>query len=332
MYRGHRCGIARALALSIALGGGGVAYAESPAKTARVGLLMSGFAPQYVQAEREFLAGLREFGYVEGRNLVVERRYAHLEPQRMSTVARELAGMNLDTIVTGCTGSTRAVQGATTSTPIVMASVADPVGQGFAKGLAQSGTNVTGGSSQSRDLMPKMLELLRAAVPKAERIAVLIQTHSTIHENLWQDAVEAARPLGVTLVRIEAAGAAGLEAALATLAGTSAQALLVLPDDPPMFNYRSRIVAAANALRLPSFFGYREFVADGGLMSYGERFSDGYRRAAAYVDKVVRGAAPSNLPIEQPRQFELVINLKTADALGLAVPKALLLRADETIR
>jgi putative ABC transport system substrate-binding protein len=332
MYGGHRCGIARALALSIVLGGGGVAYAESPAKTARVGLLMSGFAPQYVQAEREFLAGLREFGYVEGRNLVVERRYAHLEPQRMSTVARELAGMNLDTIVTGCTGSTRAVQGATTSTPIVMASVADPVGQGFARSLAHSGTNVTGQSSQSRELMPKLLELLHTALPKAERVAVLVQVRNTVHEPLWQDTVAAARSLGLTLVRIEMDGAAGLEPALEALARSSAQAVVVLPDDPPAFNFRPRIVAAANALRLPSFFSYREFVADGGFVSYGERFPDGYRRAAAYVDKVVRGAKPSDLPIEQPRQFELVINLTTAAALGLNVPKALLLRADETLR
>jgi putative ABC transport system substrate-binding protein len=311
---------------------GWCAQAASPDRMVRVGLLLSGFAPQYVEAERAFIDGMREAGYVEGRNLVVERRYGHLQYSNMVGIARELSAMNLDAIVTGCTGSTRAAQLATTTTPIVMASVADPVGQGFAKSLAQSGANVTGQSSQSRELLPKMLELLLAAVPKAERIAVLVQTRNTVHETLWNDVVAAAGPLRVSLVRIEMDGAAGLDAALEKLARSRVQAVLALPDDPPMLNLRPRVVAAANALRLPSFYSLREFVVDGGLMSYGERFPDGYRRAAAYVDKVVRGAKPSDLPIEQPRQFELVINLKTARALGLEVPRALLLRADETIR
>lgn len=308
------------------------AAAAPPDKTVRVGLLLSGYPPHYVEAERAFVEGLRSVGYVEGRNLVIERRYGELQYQKMVGIARDLAAMNLDAIVTGCTGSTQAAQLATATTPVIMASVADPVGQGFVRSLARPGTNATGRSSQSRELMPKMLELLHTAVPKTERVAVLVQTRNFAHEALWRDAVAAAAPLGLALVRIDMDGAPGLDAALDKLAKARVQAVLALPDDPPLMNLRPRVVAAVNALRLPSLFGYREFVVDGALMSYGERFADSYREIAPYVDKVVRGGKPAELPVGQPMRFELVINLKTAAALGLDVPKALLLRADETIR
>jgi putative ABC transport system substrate-binding protein len=308
------------------------AQAAPPEKTVRVGLLLSGFPPHYVEAERAFVDGLRSVGYVEGRNLVIERRYGELQFSKMQGIARELAAMNLDAIVTGCTGSTRAAQQATTTMPVIMASVADPVGQGFVTSLARPGTNATGRSSQSRELMPKMFELLHTAVPKAKRIAVLVQIRNTVHDALWQDAVAAAASLGVTAVRIELDGAPGLDTALDKLRKAAVQAVVALPDDPPMMNLRTTVVAAANTLRLPSLFGYREFVAEGGLMSYGEPFTDGYRYVAPYIDKVVRGGRPAELPIEQPMRFELVINLKTAAMLGLDLPKALLLRANETIR
>jgi putative ABC transport system substrate-binding protein len=308
------------------------AQAAPPDRTVRVAILFSGFPPHYVEAERAFIEGLRSVGYLEGRNLVVERRYGELQFPKMQGIARELAAMNLDAIVTGCTGSTTAAQQATATTPVIMAGVADPVGQGFVKSLARPGTNATGRSSQSRELTPKMLELLRTAVPNAQRVAVLVQVRNFAHENLWRDAVGAAAPLGITLVRIEMDGAPGLDAALERLGKSQVDAVIALPDDPPLMNLRPRVVAAANALRLPSFFGYREFVVDGALMSYGERFADGYRQVAPYVDKVVRGGKPAELPIEQPMRFELVINLKTAAALGLDLPKALLLRADETIQ
>jgi putative ABC transport system substrate-binding protein len=312
----------------------GVASAgdEGPRKTLRVGLLLSGFEPHYIQVEHAFLAGLRDVGYVEGRNLRVERRYAHLQPERMAGLAKELTGLGLDVIVTGCTGSTRAVQRATASTPIVMASVADPVGQGFVRSLAQPGNNVTGRSSQSRELVPKMLELFRAAVPKARKIAVLVNTLNTVHEPLWSDAAAAAPALDVSLLRIDVRGPAGLDAALEKLAAVRADALFVLPDDPMSLNLRTRLVAAVNALGLPSFYGLRDFVDEGGLMSYGERFADTYRHAAPYVDKVMRGTKPAELPIEQPTHFELVINLRTAATLGLTIPRALLLRANATVK
>jgi len=306
--------------------------AETPTKKIHVGILMGGFEPSYQQAEQEFLAGMSELGYVEGKNLVVERRYAHLQTGRMASGAKELAGMDLDAIVTGCTGSTRAAQRATSSIPIVMASVADPVGQGFVKSIAQSGTNVTGRSSQSRDLLPKMLEFFHTAVPQAGRVAVLINKRNPVHEALFTVTRGAAESMDIELLRLETQGPKDLDATLARLAEARAQGLIVLPDDPMAFNHRGKIVAAANKLGLPSVSGYREFVDDGGFMSYGEKCAESYRHTVTYIDKVVQGARPSELPIEQPTRFELVINLKTASALGVTVPKELLLRADQTIR
>lgn len=334
MYRRNQRRLVLALGLAIALSciGNASTGAERPDRTVRVGLLLSGFPPNYAHVERAFLVGMQELGYVEGENLVVERRYAHLEPVRMRGAATELAQMKLDAIVTGCTGSTRAVQRATESTPIVMASVADPVGQGFVKSLAQPETNVTGRSSQSRALLPKMLELFTTAVPSARRIAILVNVQNTVHETLWTDAVAAAVAFNIELVRIDVRGPAGLDAAFETLAASRADALLVLPDDPMSHNLRARIVAFANLRGLPTFFGFREFVEAGGLMSYGEKFADTYRHTAAYVDKVVRGAKPAELPIEQPTRFELIINLKTAAALGITFPRSLLLRAEMTIK
>lgn len=308
------------------------AVARPADKTVRIGMLLSGYPPSYVHVERAFLAGMRDVGFIEGKNLVVERRYAQLDPERMRDAATELAHMKLDAIVTGCTGSTRAVQRATAKTPIVMASVADPVGQGFVKSLGQPGTNVTGRSSQSRDLLPKMLELFVSAVPKAKRIAVLVNVNNTVHETLWTDAQSAAAASGVNLLRIDVRGPAGLDVALENLAASTADALFVLPDDPMSHNLRARIIEFANSRRLPTFFGFREFVESGGLMSYGEKFADTYRHTATYVDQIVRGARPEEMPIEQPTRFELVINLDTAAALGLALSRPLLLRADATIR
>jgi putative ABC transport system substrate-binding protein len=313
----------------LAISGSG---AESLDKTVRVGLLLSGFPETYVHVDRAFLTGMRELGYVEGRNLVVERRYARLDPSSMRNVAAELANMNLDAIVAGCTGSTRAVQRATVKTPIVMASVADPVGQGFVKSLAQPGTNVTGRSSQSRELLPKMLELFSTAVPSARRIAVLVNVLNTAHETLWADAAKSAASLNISLVRVEVQGPSRLGTALETLVASGADALLVLPDDPMSHNLRAQIVAFANARGLPTFFGFREFVEVGGLMSYGEKFADNYRYTASYIDQVLRGAKPAELPIEQPTRFELVINLTTAAALGIKFPRQVLLRADAIVK
>jgi putative tryptophan/tyrosine transport system substrate-binding protein len=307
-------------------------YGENPEKTVRVGLLLTGFELTYSQAESEFISGMREMGYVEGKNLLLERRYAHLQPERMAELAKELAAMKLDAVITGCTVSTRAMQRATIHTPIVMASVADPVEQGFVQSISRSGTNVTGRSSQSRELLPKMLELFHAAIPNVKHIAVLVHKRNTVHQSLWPAAVTSAKPLHLELHRLEVLGPAHLDAALESFDVSRVQGLLVLPDDPMSLNHRGKIIAFANKHGLPSLFGYREFVESGGFMSYGEKFAESYRHTARYVDKVVQGVNPSHLPIEQPTRFELVINLKTAATLGVIVPKALLLRADETIQ
>ena len=301
-------------------------------KHLRVGILLAGFESYYASLGDALIAGLRDLGYVEGKNLTIDRRYAQLRGDQMLPIARELVALRPDIIVTACTGSTRAVMQASQQIPVVMVSVADPVGQGFVQNLAQPGTNATGRSSQSRELMPKMLELLHAAVPKAKRIAVFVNSINTAHEVLWTDVQAAARPLGITPVRAEVRGPSGLDSALDELKKINAGGLLVLPDDPMTFNLRRRVIDVANQQGLPVMYGHREFVADGGFMSYGESFLDSYRRVAAYIDKLARGAKAAELPIEQPTKFQLVINLKTASLLGVAPPRTLLLRADELIR
>jgi putative ABC transport system substrate-binding protein len=301
-------------------------------KNLRVAFLFSGYETIYAGLVDSLIARLRELGYVEGRNLTIERRYTQFRRDQMPLAARELVGLRPDAIITACAGSTRTAMQVTQTIPIVMANVADPVGQGFVHTLAQPGTNVTGRSSQSRELMPKMLELLHTAVAGVTRIAVFVNTMNTAHEALWSDAQAAARPLGITPVRVDAHGPADLDAALAQLSKVSAGGLLVLPDDPMTYNFRQRIIAAANLLRLPALYGLREFVAEGGFMSYGENFPESYRSIGAYLDKLARGARASELPIEQPTRFQLVINLKTAHMLGITPPRTLLLRADELIR
>ncbi|MGA8516137.1 MAG: ABC transporter substrate-binding protein [Burkholderiaceae bacterium] len=298
-------------------------------KNLRVAILLSGYEAKYVDLDAALLAGLRELGYVEGKNLTVDRRYAQLRGDQMLSIASELAGLKPDVIISGCTGSTRAAMQVTQQIPIVIVSVADPVGQGFVRSLARPGTNVTGRSSQSRELMPKMLELLHAALPAAKRMAVLVNTLNTAHEALWSDFEEAAFPLGLTPVRVNVRGPAGLDIALEQLKSTVAEGLLVLSDDPMSFNLRQRLLDAVSARKLPTLYGHREFVQDGGFMSYGENFQDSYQRAGAYVDKLARGAQAADLPIELPTRFQLVINLKTASKLGIAIPRTLLLRADE---
>ena len=311
--------------------GASLAFSQQSSKPIRIGVLMTGFEPFYAAQNRGLVAGLRDHGYIEGKNLIIERRYGHLDPKRYSVAAHELAGMNLDAIVTVCSGTTRAVKDATNSTPIVMLSVPDPVGQGLASSLAHPGTNVTGRSSQHFDLVPKMLQLFHEAVPKAGRIAVLVTAPNRLHEEAWAEALVAARSLNVDLIRIEMQEAAGLDAALDSVAKSNANALFVLPDSPPTFNLRRRIIAYARERALPLLAPYREFVEDGALLSYGESYEDAARGVALYVEKVVRGANPAELPIMQPTRFELTVNQKVAKELGITIPSSLLVRADWVI-
>jgi putative tryptophan/tyrosine transport system substrate-binding protein len=311
--------------------GASAAFSQQSSRPIRVGVLLSGFEPLYAGHDRGLISGLRDHGYMEGKNLIVERRYGHLDPKRYSILAQELAGMNLDAIVTVCSGTTRAARGATNSTPIVMLMVPDPIGQGFAASLARPGTNVTGRSSQHFELVPKILQMFHEAMPKAGRIAVLVNAPNPLHQGAWAEALAAAQSLNVDLIRIEMQGAAGLDAALESVATSNANALFVLPDDPPTFNLRRRIIAFARERALPLLAPYREVVEDGALISYGESYEDAAQGVALHVEKVVRGTNPAELPIVQPTRFELTVNQKVAKELGITIPVSLLVRADRVI-
>jgi putative tryptophan/tyrosine transport system substrate-binding protein len=306
------------------------AFAQQ-SKGIRVGVLLSGSPSQWSFVDNALVTGLREHGYVEGKNLTLVRRYGELQGDRIQAHAADLSAMKLDAIVTSCSATTRRAKAAAGDTPIVMGAVADPVGLGLVVSLARPGTNVTGRSSQTVELIPKRLEILHSILPEGARIAVLLNGANPDHESQWRAAEAPAQSLNLKLVRVEARGAAGLEAALASLGDSGARALLVLVDDPLMIEFRHRIVAAAAKLGLPSMYGYPQFAEEGGLMAYGADIVDNWRRSAAYVVKVANGAKPAELPIEQPTHFELVVNLKVAKELGITIPPAVLVRADRLI-
>jgi len=320
------------LALGAAAGPLAARAQQSKDKTAHIGILVNGSIAQRGHLEQALLDGLRDQGYVEGRNLVIERRYADGRRERVPEFARELAAMKLDAVVTTCTPSTRAARQATVSTPIVMAAVADPVGQRLIASLARPGANITGLSSQAEDILPKMMELFSSVLPNPATVAVFVQGTSNVHPRMWQQLGPIAQALKLKLVKIEVAKAADLPAAFDMALREKADALLFLPDEPLFLTRRATIVELAAKHRLPAFYGAREFVDDGGLMSYGENLRTAYRRAASYVGNLARGAKPADLPVEQPTKFELVVNLKTAKALGLTIPQSILVRADQVIQ
>jgi len=307
--------------------------AQSPDKKAHIGILVGGSQAQRGHLERALLEGLREQGYIEGKNLVLERRYADGSADKVPELARELAAMKLDAVVTTCTPSTRAAKQATGSTPIVMAAVADPVGQSLIASLARPGANITGLSSQAEDIMPKMLELFASVLPRPMTVAVLTEARSDVHPRMWQALGPIAQTLNIKLVRINVGRPpeVQLPAAFETAVREKAGAIFVLPDEPMFLSWRAEIVALAAKQRLPAFYGAREFVDDGGLMSYGENLRTAYRNAASYIGKLAQGANPGDIPVAQPTQFELVVNAKTAKALGITIPQSVLLRANEVI-
>ena len=309
------------------------ALAQSPGKNAHIGILVGGSLAQRGHLEQALLQGLREQGYVEGKNLVLERRYADGHDDRTPEFARELAAMNLDAVVTTCTPTTRAAQQAVGSMPIIMAAVADPVGQNLIASLARPGANLTGLSSQAEDIMPKMLELFASILPRPTTVAVLADTASAVHPRMWRALGPVAQTLKIKLVKIDAGRPSDvrLPAAFETAVREKADAIFVLPDEPLFFTRRADIVALAAKHSLPAFYGAREFVDDGGLMSYGENLRTAYRHAASYISKVAHGANPGEVPVAQPTKFELVINMKTAKALGITIPQSVLLSANEMI-
>ena len=281
-----------------------------------------------------FRQGLRDLGYVEGRNLVIEYRDAGGKPERLAASAAELVALNVDVIVSPGTLASLAAKRATATIPIVVPTIGDPVADGLVKSLAQPGGNVTGLSNLTNDLIGKCMQLLKEAVPGATRVAVLTHPGSATaktDKDFATRAQAAGRSLGFVVQLIVAGRPVDLDRAFAEMSRWRATALVVMPY-ATLLQERARIVALAAKQRLPAVYAYRENVVAGGLMSYGADLADQFRRSAAYVDRILKGAKPADLPVEQPTKFELIINLKTAKALGLTIPQTLLLRADEIIR
>jgi putative ABC transport system substrate-binding protein len=310
------------------------AEAQQAAKVARIGFLRSNLAAN-PHLQEAFLQGLRDLGYVEGRNVVIEYRDAEGKLERLPALAAELVALKVDVIVTGGgTPTALAAKQATRTLPIVFASAPDPVTDGLVTSLARPGGNVTGLSNLSPELVGKRLEQLKQAVPGVSRVAVLWQP-GVMGERTEKDmpkAVEvAARALGVRPQFVEARGPADVDRAFSDMTRARAGALTV-SGSAMFFNERRRLVDLAAKNRLPTVFPLKEYFDAGGLMAYGPNLPDLFRRAATYVDKILKGAKPGDLPVEQPTKFELVINLKTAKALGLTIPQSLLGRADQIIQ
>ena len=314
------------------------AEAQPAGKVYRVGFIfttspvseMTGPEPVHPLV-RAFVQSLRALGYVEGQNLILERRSAEGRSERFGDIVTELVRLNADVIVTVGDAMARAAKAVTSTVPIVMASSLDPVGQGLVRSLARPGGNITGLTTLvGPDIEAKRLQLLREVVPGVARVAYLASKHDQEWDSPHGQRVRtAAQVLGVTLVMAEFRPHQYTDA-FALISRARAEALLVSAT-PTAFADRALIVEFATRTRLPSVFRFREAVELGGLMSYGNNAADIYRRAAVYVDKILKGAKPADLPIEQPTKFELVINLKTAKALGLTIPPSVLARADEVI-
>jgi putative ABC transport system substrate-binding protein len=310
------------------------AEAQQPAKVARIGYLTLNLAAN-PHLREAFLQGLRDLGYVESRNVVIEYGDAEGKRERLPALAAELVALKVDVIVTASgTVAALAAKQATRTLPIVFASVGDPVASGVVTSLARPGGNVTGLSNLNPEVVGKRLELLTQAVPGVSRVAVL-RLPGALGERTERDmltgAEVAARALGVRLQFVEARGPADFDRAFSDMTRARAGALTVLPSNMFLREHR-RLVDLAAKNRLPAVYLWSEFVDAGGLMSYGANLADLNRRAATYVDKILKGAKPGDLPVEQPTKFELVINLKTAKALGLTIPQSVLGRADKVIQ
>jgi len=318
-----------------------VAGAQPPTKTWRIGYLGPVSPSAGAPLLESFRQGLRELGYAEGQNISIDYRWAEGRPDRFPALAVELTQLKVDVIVTYNNAGVAALQRATRTIPIVFASVGDPVGSGYATSLARPGGNITGLTGLTEEVSRKWVELLREAVPTVFRVAVLTVSRtlavypdrrecSDQNCRLWQ-VIEGAAKAVKAIPQLHAiAGPDEIEHAFANLIKDRAQGLIVLPHAVTNAN-RARIASLAAGHRLPGMYPDSEYVEAGGLMSYAPNYSDQHRRAATFVDKILKGAKPADLPIEQPTKFELVVNMKTAKALGLTIPQSILTRADTVI-
>ena len=302
--------------------------AQPQGKIWRVGILSPTSASLSSSNANAFLKRMRELGYIEGKNLVVEWRFADGRLERLPGLAAELVQLKVDVIVVQSSAAISAAQKATTTIPIVMTSAGDPVRSGFVKSLARPGGNITGLSIMSGDTGAKLLELLRSVVPKLSRVAML--TPSATYGAMLQSVQATAQKTGVKTLVAEASTPQEIENAFSMMVREKADAVIV--GSPTTFAQQHRQIAElALKYRMPSMFQDRVTAENGGLISYGQKITDLYERSATYVDKILKGAKPGDLPVEQPVSFELVVNLKTAKALGLTIPQTILVRADEVI-
>ncbi len=305
--------------------------AQQSGKVSRIGFLGNSTAALEANLVGPFREGLRDLGYVEGRNVLIEYRWAEGKYERFPALIAELIALKVDVIVTAGTPASLAVKKATTSIPLVMVAVGDPIGVGLVASLARPGGNSTGLTSIAPELEGKRLELLRQAIPKLSSIAVLWNPDNSFHVGSLKETRAAAQVLGIKVQVLGVRASDEFPAAFAAILRERPGALLVLADRIFLHNRRG-IVDFEAKHRLPGVYAYRELVEAGGLMSFGPSYAGMHRRAAYYVDKILKGAKPGDLPVEQPTKFELVINLKTAKALGLTIPPPLLLQADEVIQ
>ena len=307
-------------------------HAQQQGKVWRVGFLVLRHV-ELVESDfiyGPFTQGMRELGYVVGKNLIIEWRSAGGKAERLSELAAELVRLKVDVLATGGTPAALAAQKATTTIPIVMITVGDPVGSGLVNSLARPGGNSTALSIMAIELGPKLLEMLRGMMPKVTRVAVLVHSSNPAVTLFLKNVQSAAQKLGVQLLPVRANTPQEIANAFAEMARQSAGALIV-PLDALFQQQNKQIAQLAAEQRLPSIGAYGDYVEAGGLMSYGQNITENYRRAAAYVDKIFKGANPGDLPVEQPTKFELFINLKTAKAFGLTVPQLLLVQATKVI-
>jgi putative ABC transport system substrate-binding protein len=306
------------------------ADAQPAAQVPRLGLLMPGFASGYASRLEAFRHGLRDLGYVEGRHITLESRFADGQADRLPALVAELIHLPVDILVIDGTTAIRPAQHATTTIPMVMAVSGDPVGEGLVASLARPGGNIAGLSSRAPDVSGKRLELLKEAVPHLSRVAALWHRDAPVGPYLT-DTQAAAQALGLPLHALEVGSPDALDQAFAAMTRAHADALVVLPS-AQMGSHQRVVAEFALTHRLPTMFGGRGDAEAGGLMSYSSHYAEFYRRAATYVDRILQGAKPADLSVEQPMKVELVINLKTAQALGVTMPPTILFQADEVIR
>jgi putative ABC transport system substrate-binding protein len=304
-----------------------IAGQTQPVSLPRIGVLLVGLSPDS-KAAQHFRRGLRDAGYFEGRNVVIEWRYAKGDYEKVSAFVDEFVRSKVNVMVIDSTIGTEVAKRATTTIPIVMALVLDPVGSGLIESLAKPGANVTGLSMMSTvDLNSKRLQLLKEVIPNLARAAVM---WNPLHAKQVQDLKERAPSLTIALSFVAVREPEQIGSAFSGFSQAKAQALYII-EDPLLFANRQKILSSASDAQLPTLYDLRRFPEEGALMSYGPDLYDLFRRAAIYVDRILKGAEPANLPVEQPTRFELVINLKTAKALGLDIPSTLLILADDVI-